>query len=231
VIDGALISKPVVSANGIFFWLFRCLVRVRYTFFLAGLLLGLRLRSVVGVCVWLLVVFVAVLLHELGHAFAARFYGERPHIELHAMGGHTTWTETRRLPWHQRVKVLLAGPGIGFLAGGLLYLVNSMAPVSGPYPLLLAGYMFLWVTIAWGAFNLAPMLPLDGGQALGAFLESRFGADRGRLMTRQVSVATGIVGLAASLMMNETWMGLLCGVFAFDNYQRIRGLPGMALPR
>jgi hypothetical protein len=33
VIQGALSSAPVVSRHGIFFWLLRTIVRVRYTLF------------------------------------------------------------------------------------------------------------------------------------------------------------------------------------------------------
>jgi hypothetical protein len=57
------------------------------------------------------------------------------------------------------------------------------------------------------------------------------GRDPGRLLARQVSVATGIIGLAAGILLDQAWLGLLCGVLAFDNYQRMRGLPGVALPR
>jgi hypothetical protein len=42
VIEGALLSRPVASRHGIFFWLLRTLVKVRYTFFVSALLLGLR---------------------------------------------------------------------------------------------------------------------------------------------------------------------------------------------
>ena len=230
-IDGAVFSTPVASRHGIFFWLLRTLVKVRYTFFLTALLLGLRRPSVITLLEWVVVSFLAVLLHELGHALAARFYRQNPHIELHAMGGHTSWTWRDELKWHERVVISLAGPGIGFVVGGLLYLGQVWFPVQEPYLLRLARYDFLWVTIAWGAFNLLPLLPLDGGRALCETLEHRLGRQRGRLLTRKVSCITGFLGLIGGFASGQLWAGFLCGIFAFDNLQRMRGLPGVDLSR
>lgn len=231
MIEGALISLPVVSRKGIFFWLFRCLVRVRYTFFLATALLGLRSRSITGIAAWLVAVFAAVLLHEFGHAFAARAFRQKPRIELHALGGETTWAWTNGLTWFQRVYIALAGPAAGFAVGGLLWLAGRFIPPGEPHVVSLVRHNFLWATLAWGAFNLVPMFPLDGGQVFAEVVEHRFGRDRGRLLARQVSIGAGLVGLAAGILLDEAWLGLLCGVLAFDNYQRLRGLPGFALPR
>lgn len=231
MVEGAVFSRPVASRHGIFFWLLRVLVTVRYTFFLTAFLLGLRSRSVGTLFVWVVVLFAAILLHELGHALAARFFGQSPQIELHAMGGTTKWSWVDELKWHQRVIISLAGPGIGFVLGGLLHLGYTLVPAQEPYLLRVARYDFLWVTLAWGLFNLLPLMPMDGGQALAETLEHRLGSQRGRLLARKVSCVTGFIGLIVGFAMNQLWAGLLCGIFAFDNLQRIRGLPGVALPR
>lgn len=231
MIEGALLSKPVFSRNGVFFWLLRCLVRVRYSFFLVSVLLALRSRSVTRILVWVVVVFVAILLHELGHALMARYYRQTPRIELHAMGGETTWTWVSEPKRFQTVYISLAGPGIGFLAGGLLWLAGWVIPPQEPYVLTLARYDFLWVTLAWGLFNLLPIFPLDGAHIAGELMERGMGRGRGRLMARQLSVATALICLGAALVADQTWVALLCGVLAFDNYQRMRGMPGVAMPR
>ena len=147
------------------------------------------------------------------------------------MRGTTKWTWVDSLKWRQRVAISLAGPGTGFLLGGLLYLGSVLVPVQEPYLVRLAGYDFLWITLAWGAFNLLPMMPLDGGQALAETLEHRLGAQRGRLLARKVSCVAGFIGLLGGFALNQLWAGLLCGIFAFDNLQRMRGLPGVPLPR
>ena len=64
----------------------------------ATVLLALRSRSLLRIAVWIPVVFAAILLHELGHAFMARRYKQAPRIELHAMGGDV------RIPRSDRVR-------------------------------------------------------------------------------------------------------------------------------
>jgi stage IV sporulation protein FB len=233
-VEGALISRPVVSRHGIFFWFLRSLVKVRYTFFLTTVLLGLRGASQSGwllsLGIWIVVAFAAVLLHECGHALAARYYRQKPQIELHAMGGVTSWAWVDELKWHQRIVISLAGPAAGFLLAGLVLAADRAWPFAAPRVLLIAQYQFLWATLAWGAFNLLPLMPMDGGQALAEFLEHRLGRDEGRLLARKVSIGVGVAGLGAGILANEAWAGLLCGMFAFDNYQRMKGGPGIRLP-
>ncbi len=230
MIQGAIISRPVASRHGIFFWFLRTLVKVRYTFFLGAFILGMRRQSVGALLVWVGVVFVAILLHELGHAFAAQFYRQNPQIELHAMGGETKWSWVGEVKWYQRIMISLAGPGIGFLVGGLLYFGGVSRLIVEPYLLRLALHDFLWVTLAWGVFNLLPLLPLDGGQALSEALQHWLGGDKGRLLARRVSCVTGVAGLVAALALNQVWVALMCGFFAFDNFQRMRG-PGLEFQR
>lgn len=231
MIEGALISRPVVSRKGIFFWLLRCLVKVRYTFFLTTVLLGWRIGSVSGIAIWIVVSFAVVLLHELGHALAARWYRQNPEIELYAMGGLTRWAWVDAMKWHDRMLISLAGPGSGFLLAGVLLLAEPpMAVLGDSRALYLARWYFLWGTLAWGAFNLLPLLPLDGGQALAAFLEHRKGGDAGRLLARKVSIATGAIGFVACILLQHTYPALLCGILAYDNYQRMRGMPGFRFP-
>jgi len=55
MIQGALISAPVVSRHGIFFWLLRTIVKVRYTFFLTSVLLGMKVGSLSALLVWIVV--------------------------------------------------------------------------------------------------------------------------------------------------------------------------------
>jgi stage IV sporulation protein FB len=177
----------------------------------------------------LVVVFVAILLHECGHALAARYFGQQPQIELHAMGGVTTWTWVDHLRWWNRVVISLAGPVAGFILGAVVWAVTAVWP---PESLILhyARYQFLWVSFGWGAFNLLPLLPLDGGHVMCEYLEHKRGRDQGRVLARKVSIATGVAGLALGVAADEAWAGLLCGIFAFDNYQRMQGLPGVKLP-
>src|SRR5688500_11126949 len=57
-------------------------------FWLIALLLG-STGDILLVPIWFLVIFVSILVHELGHALAFRRYGQRSQIVLHFAGGLT----------------------------------------------------------------------------------------------------------------------------------------------
>jgi len=70
-------------------------IRVHPLFWLATAILGassLQADSAesnagMKLLVWLVVVFVSILIHELGHAFVMRYFGEVPHVVLYLFGG------------------------------------------------------------------------------------------------------------------------------------------------
>lgn len=221
------LSRPVVNANGIFFWCLGNVVRVRFSFFLVGLLAAGR-GGVAELLVWEAVVFVGVLVHELGHAQAARRYGADPTIELYTMGGLTSWAWARPPTLGQRLVTTLAGPFAGFLAGGVLAL-TWLAPGARdwPYLLRLAVADFVWVSLGWGIFNLVPMLPLDGGSAMDALLQAWLGSGRGRRMARLASCGLGVLGCVFGFASGYRWAALLCALFAYDNFTRLRSAEGI----
>jgi len=144
-----------------------------------------------------LVVLGSVLVHELGHAFAARAYGLGPiSIVLHGFGGLTRFA---RRPSHgQGVVVGLAGPVSGMAVGILalpLALWAGMAPgwVSGTLDIVVR------INIFWSLFNLLPMYPLDGGQVMWHLLAGRIEPAAARVWVRRVSLCSaalvGVIGL------------------------------------
>ncbi len=195
------------------FRLFGVPTEVHPGFWVLPLYLGLRadptvasMLSVVGV------VLVSVLVHEFGHAALARRFGESPRISLHMLGGTTSWRPTSEMSRGRRAIVSLAGPGAGF-ALGIAAWVFSMAlsgenrgaeeaPASQTDRILA---MTVWVNFVWGAVNLLPVLPFDGGQVLSAAL----GPTRQRL-TATVSL---LFGLAVALFMLA--MGWIIGAALF----------------
>lgn len=99
-------------------------VHVQFFFFLTALLLSGGLEGSPAVLVgWVMLVFVSVLLHELGHAIAGRLFGLDPVITLHGMGGTTSWSGSRRtspLGQGARMVIAFAGPFAGLCVGGIL---------------------------------------------------------------------------------------------------------------
>jgi stage IV sporulation protein FB len=206
------------------FSLFGNVVRVGSSFWLLTLVLAVSggNRDVAGALGWVVVVFVSVLWHELGHATVARIFGQIPVIDLHGMGGTTSWTPTRRLAWPERLTISLAGPVAGLIVGlGLLGLWRSGYWSPGSPTALGLLRDFLWVNIGWGIFNLLPILPLDGGGMLAALLEGALGS-RGLGVARWISVVVGVVCALVAIRLGMTWAALILGLFALNNFQAAR---------
>src|SRR5882672_10962976 len=105
-------------------------------FVLSFFLAASRGRNLPLLLEWLLVVFVSVLLHELGHALVARKFGLSPSIKLYSMGGLTSWTTAVNLTPPKHLLISLAGPAAGFLFGGIVFIAGRVVLGSGPSPLL-----------------------------------------------------------------------------------------------
>lgn len=104
-------------------------VRVHPLFWLVSAILGLFSAASFGelaspfvvVLIWVLVVFVAVLVHEIGHAVAMRYFGENARVVLYAMGGLAirdgiSWSMTASKPRDTKSQIIIsfAGPLAGF---------------------------------------------------------------------------------------------------------------------
>jgi hypothetical protein len=109
-------------------------------------------------------IFLAVftLIHELGHAFAARYCECRAEIALDFMAGYAAYTPTHDLSKAERALISFAGPGVQIALGGATYLA-----VRGSFALPEYGnavqHAVLWAGPLIGALNLMPLLPFDGG--------------------------------------------------------------------
>src|SRR5438445_1491911 len=101
------------------FSLFRIPVRVHPLFWLVALLLGMNIRPPLYVVIWVAVVFVSILVHEMGHALAIRQFGWWPSILLYTFGGLAMYQPTYR-DARKQMMILLAGPMAGFLLAGAI---------------------------------------------------------------------------------------------------------------
>ena len=111
-------------------------VRVHPLFWLIAILFGSSAGSIVSILSWVVAIFVSILIHELGHAFAMRRYGQGSQIILHFAGGLTV---PESIAWgggyaniaitaNQQIFISLAGPFSGFLFAGL---VLAVSPARG----------------------------------------------------------------------------------------------------
>lgn len=104
------------------------------------------------------IVFSAALAHELGHALYAVMCGSRANILLHVLGAHTQIEP--RLSRGRELVSTLVGPFVSIGLGLLLFRVHRAWPASSWLAIA------TWVNLGWGAINLLPVLPFDGGRAL-----------------------------------------------------------------
>ncbi|HEY8075194.1 MAG TPA: hypothetical protein VIF62_13815, partial [Labilithrix sp.] len=135
-------------------------VRVRGTFLFIALIIGAQFQKPQLVAIAAAVVFVSILVHELGHAFVGRAFGLQPQIEMHGMGGTTSWIAGRNVGNARGVVISLAGPTFGFLLAAIAYFAHGRS--SNAFVTFALEFAFT-VNVYWGIFNLLPLLPLDGG--------------------------------------------------------------------
>ena len=163
-----MLAEPDRTRYDLTFRLFRFPVRVHPLFWVGAVLLGAWWLDQPGgsifLMVWVATVFVSILVHELGHAVAFRWFGVDSHIVLYVFGGLAVpWGEVRGR-W-RRIVVALAGPVAGFLLLGVVYFSNVYFPWGGSSRYVTALYLSLFfVNLYWGVMNLLPVFPLDGGR-------------------------------------------------------------------
>ncbi len=164
------------------------------------------------------------MLHELGHATTGMAFGLQPSIELHGMGGTTSWTTAKPLSTMQRVAISLAGPFAGFAVGGAAFGL-ARAGVFPPTDLGQSIYdTLVWVNVGWGIFNLVPMLPLDGGNVMMQILNATT-KGRGERPARIVSIVfAALMGLLVVWGRFGIYGALLVLSFVATNYQGLQTL-------
>lgn len=171
-----------------------------------------------------LIFFASIFLHELAHAYAARFEGVQViEIVLHPFGGLARFRKEPDTP-RAEFRIAIAGPAASFLLAVVFFLLMALGNWAG---LAILGYVLFLIGL-WNfmlaVFNLFPGYPLDGGRVLRAYLRQN-GKDlnEATVLTGRCGQVIGVVmivfGLYTTLATGDFFTGfwtILVGIFLYD---------------
>ena len=202
-------------------------VRIHATFFLLLAFLGSAYgrqggaAAAVSGIVFTCLVFGCVLLHEFGHAIAARRYGIRtPDITLLPIGGIARLDRMPDLPI-QEVVVAIAGPLVNVAIAAVLFVYLSIT--GGLHSMDALGHFgasmpmrLLVVNIGLVVFNMIPAFPMDGGRVLRAVLAMRMDYARATHIAASIGQACAFAfGLWAIMQNPMNPLFILVAVFIY----------------
>ena len=220
-----MLGMPAPTQFDLNFRLFGIPVRINPWFWLLAVFLCPNRGDgdVMLIVVWVACVLVSILVHEFGHGLTAKAFGYRSEIALFGMGGLCASEGDRQTFW-QRIAVILAGPGAGFVLFGLVFGLNrfGLLPLSS-LPLQRSVWFLIQINLVWSVVNLFPLWPLDGGQLL-AVLLGRASPRNGQRWAHVVALV-GFGCLAAFLFSkDEIYNAMVCLLLGFTNYQILQAM-------
>jgi stage IV sporulation protein FB len=198
-------------------------IRIHFTFLLLVIWFALSARTwgqtAAGAVFFLLLVFLCVALHELGHAAMAKRFGVRTHeIVLYPIGGIA---RLESMPGGRaELAIALAGPAVNLLLA--LALIAPVLFAHGPDPGAIAAAFeagalaprLLAVNALLFLFNLIPAFPMDGGRVLRALLSLSLSQERATEIAAAVGQGIAILlGLAGLVLGNFLLMFVAFFVF------------------
>ncbi|WAL60441.1 site-2 protease family protein [Thermocoleostomius sinensis] len=169
-----------------------------------------------------LLLFVSVLLHELGHSLVAKAQGIQVNsITLFVFGGIASIDRESKTPG-QAFQVAIAGPAVSLALAIVLFGVSRSLPLSPPVREVVD---LLWgINLVLALFNMIPGLPLDGGQVLKALIWKvtgnrlqgiRWAARVGQLLG-WTAIILGVTAYLTSFSFGALWLALI-GWFGVRN--------------
>lgn len=195
-------------------------IKVQPLFWLIAFFIGwVSATGLMNILLAVLVIFISVIIHEMGHALTATLFGQRARIELAAFGGFT-YREGRRLKLWEEFLVVLNGPLSGFLIFLISWFVLTFADFKNPALLFTFKFATI-VNLFWTIVNLVPVLPLDGGHLLSIVLEAIFGF-RGVKMAVVVGLVIAIAVSIFFFAIGAFLIGALFLLLTFESFRSLR---------
>jgi stage IV sporulation protein FB len=167
----------------------------------------------------LLLMFLCVLLHELGHALAARRFGiQTREIILLPIGGVARLERMPEKP-SQEVVVALAGPGVNVILATALAATLVALGVTPEQAVARADTglieFLLFANLAMLVFNLIPAFPMDGGRVLRACLAMAMPFPRATRIAALVGQGFALLFAVAGVFVMRSPVMVFIALFVF----------------
>ena len=257
-----LLGEPQSSQYDWRFQIFGFPVRVSWLFWAVSAALGyghamglqsnyrnIQVNLGAILAIWVAVTFISILVHEIGHGLAFRYFGIRCDIVLYHMGGLAIpgagllWGRNgRRTQLSHRDQIIIsgAGPAIQLLLGAFVGIVaiscgiyvpefKWLADILGfdvgtprnPFAYAFVRFM-VTSSIWWAIINLLPIYPLDGGR----IAQHMIGIYRRTDGLMEAHAVSAVVGIALAFWCITNGMelnALFLASMVMNNIQTIQG--------
>lgn len=259
-------QEPPESQYDIHFQIFGFPTRVTWSFWVAAVVLGWSTSvawdrgfasrnidspgALVLLIIWSAAMFISILVHELGHAIAMRYYGMQSRMILYHFGGLAigsnfgSWNGARRSSLNARDSLLIAaaGPIAQLLLAAVVYAVGrslgvqmyldqllqyyfSIEPPDVPLPSSAAVYAIfnslITPSVLWALLNLLPIMPMDGGNIMLNTLVLSKNSDPQR-NAHLISIFVAVLVGIYCFQYGDPMLTMMCLVFAAINWQQLQ---------
>lgn len=206
-------------------------VRVHWTF---GLLLfwvwyigttnGMDIQAILVMGLIILCLFACVVMHEFGHALAARRFGITTRdIILSPIGGIARLDSIPERP-RQELIVAIWGPMVNLMIAGVLGFFIWIWSDTGlqiigqdesdAFRLVNILPILFWMNLMLVLFNMIPAFPMDGGRVLRALLAWKFGRLKATKWAANIGRGLAILFIILAIYEAHLFLGLI-GLFVF----------------
>jgi stage IV sporulation protein FB len=174
------------------------------------------------------VIFLAILIHEFGHAaMAAALKIQSRRIVLTFFGGYVQFVRPPQKAW-QEIAVSAAGPGANLAswalaASALPLIAPSLGYSEDNLVVLNAINTFALLSLILGLFNLIPGFPLDGGHILRAALTYVVSRRNARMIAAYVGLLVALLLGLFALWQMMIWTAFIAGLLGLAAWAELRG--------
>jgi len=187
---------------------------------------GLTTAQTVGFSAYMAIIFFCVILHEYGHALAARRYGVKTlDIIISPIGGLARLERLPKKAFEEFV-VAFAGPLVnlvlvlilsllGYLYWGLDAMISNLPIITElDTPIRLFNAVIVLNVILF-VFNLVPAFPMDGGRILRALLAVKLGRVRATKIASIIGQVLAVLFIVLAIYLN-VFIWIFIGLFIFQ---------------